>query len=81
MKGSIAGPFSLHTRQLPPRADWLAESIRFEPEVAFVACITVARLKPEDATASRLSLGEPESPHFIGISQPGLFLPKLGCGV
>ena len=33
-KGPIAGPFWLHMRQLPPRADWLAGSQSFEPEVA-----------------------------------------------
>lgn len=33
-KGPVPGPFWRCTRRLPPRADWLAESIGFEPEVA-----------------------------------------------
>jgi hypothetical protein len=33
-KGPIAGPFWLHMRQLPPRADWLAEKQGFEPAVS-----------------------------------------------
>ena len=33
-KGPIAGPFWLHMRHLPPRADWMAEQFGFEPEVA-----------------------------------------------
>jgi hypothetical protein len=51
-KGPIAGHFSRYTRQLPARADWLAESIGFEPTVA-VRCLHRATGVPSASVATR----------------------------